>query len=85
MNQGKTIFSQIFSYINRYEFDKCVEKYNGNYYIKNFTCWEQFLVRSFAQLSGRESFRDIAVCLNAVSDKLYHSGLKSRISRSTLA
>ncbi len=85
MNQGKTIFSQIFSYINRYEFDKCVERYNGNYYIKNFTCWEQFLVMSFAQLSGRESLRDITVCLNAVRDKLYHSGIKSRISRSTLA
>lgn len=85
MNQGNTVFAQIFSHINQYEFDKCVERYKGNYYIKNFTCWEQFLVMSFAQLTGRESLRDITTCLSAVGNKLYHSGIKSKIQRSTLA
>jgi len=85
MNQGSTIFSQIFSLVSKYEFDKCVRRYEGNCRVQKFTCWEQFLAMSFAQLTYRESLRDIEVCLNAVGSKLYHSGIRSRIARSTLA
>lgn len=85
MNQGQTIFTQIFSLLSKYEFDKCVRRYNGNYKVQKFTCWEQFLVMSFAQLTYRESLRDIEAYLSAVGSKLYHSGIRSRIARSTLA
>jgi hypothetical protein len=85
MNQGKYVFSQLFDLINRYEFDKCVDRYNGNYRVKQFHCWEQFLVMSFAQLSFRESLRDIECCLNSMRTKLYHCGIKSEVARSTLA
>jgi hypothetical protein len=85
MNQGKYVFTQLFDLINRYEFDKCVDRYNGNYRVKQFHCWEQFLVMSFAQLSFRESLRDIECCLNSMRTKLYHCGIKSEVARSTLA
>lgn len=85
MNQGVTVFSQICSLVSKYEFNKCVQRYNGNYKVQRFTCWEQFLVMSFAQLTYRESLRDIEVCLNAVGSKLYHSGIKSKVAKSTLA
>ena len=85
MNQGKTIFSQLISFFPKYEFDKCVQRYKGNYKVQTFTCWEQFLAMGFAQLTNRESLRDIEACLEAVQNKLYHSGIKSRISKSTLA
>jgi len=85
MNTGRTIFSQLLDFISKYEFDKCVAKYNGNYRVKTFTCWEQFIVMAFAQLTGRESLRDIESCLEAVSTKLYHSGVKSNVKRSTLS
>lgn len=85
MNQGQTIFSQIMSYIPKYSFDSCVKKYRGNYKVQSFTCWEQFLAMSFAQLTYRESLRDIETCLRAMQNKLYHIGIRSKISRSTLA
>ncbi len=85
MNTGRTILSQLFDFIPKYEFDKCVDKYEGNYRVKSFTCWEQFIVMAFAQLTNRESLRDIESCLQAVSSKLYHSGVKSKIKKSTLA
>lgn len=85
MNTGRTILSQLLDFISKYEFDKCVAKYNGNYRVKTFTCWEQFIVMAFAQLTGRESLRDIESCLEAVSTKLYHSGVKSNVKRSTLS
>ena len=85
MNIGRTILSQLFDFISKYEFDKCVDKYQGNYRIKSFTCWEQFIVMAFAQLTNRESLRDIESCLDAVSSKLYHSGVKSKVKKSTLA
>jgi hypothetical protein len=85
MNQGQTVFSQIMSYLPKHSFRKCVKKYNGNYKIHSFSCWEQFLVMSFAQLTYRESLRDIESCLRAMQHKLYHLGIRSRISRSTLA
>lgn len=85
MNQGQTIFSQIMDYIPKYSFDSCVKKYRGNYKVLSFTCWEQFLVMTFAQLTYRESLRDIETCLRAMQNKLYHIGIRSKISRSTLA
>ena len=85
MNIGRTILSQLFDFVSKYEFDKCVDKYQGNYRIKSFTCWEQFIVMAFAQLTNRESLRDIESCLEAVSSKLYHSGVKSKVKKSTLA
>ena len=85
MNTGRTILSQLFDFVSKYEFDKCVDKYQGNYRIKSFTCWEQFIVMAFAQLTNRESLRDIESCLEAISSKLYHSGVKSKVKKSTLA
>ena len=85
MNSGKSIFAQLMEFIPIYEFRKCVKRYNGNYKIRNFTCWEQFLCMSFAQLTYRESLRDIEACLRATHKKLYHMGIHSRVSRNTLA
>jgi hypothetical protein len=85
VNQGQTIFSQIMSYVPKYSFDSCVKKYRGNYKVQSFTCWEQFLAMTFAQLTYRESLRDIEACLRAMQNKLYHIGIRSKISRSTLA
>lgn len=85
MNYGRTILSQIISFFPKYESDKCVSRYNGNYKVQKFTCWEQLIVMSFAQLTYRESLRDIEACLRAVRPKLYHCGVRSRVSKSTLA
>jgi len=85
MNQGQTIFSQIMNYIPKHKFDFCIKKYRGSYKVQSFTCWEQFLVMAFAQLTYRESLRDIEICLRAMQSKLYHIGIRSKISRSTLA
>ena len=85
MNTGQTIFSQIMSFIPKYEFDKRVIKYKGNYRIRHFSCWDQFLSMSFAQLTYRESLRDIEVCLNAQPNKLYQMGIKGHVSRTNLA
>ena len=85
MNTGKLVFSQLMDFLPLYEFQKCVKKYNGNYKVKSFTCLEQFYTMAFAQLTYRESLRDIEVCLNAVKHKLYHMGIRSNIARSTLA
>jgi hypothetical protein len=85
MNRGKTVFAQLMSFISDYEFNKCVNRYKGNYRVKYFTCREQFYVMSFAQLTYRESLRDIEACLKALSGKLYHSGIKEPVPRSTLA
>lgn len=85
MNSGKSIFAQLMEFIPIYEFRKCVNRYNGNYKIKSFTCWEQFLCMAFAQLTYRESLRDIEACLRAAQKKLYHMGIHSKISRNTLA
>ena len=85
MNSGKSIFAQLMEFISVYEFRKCVKRYNGNYKIKRFTCWEQFLCMAFAQLTYRESLRDIEACLRATHKKLYHIGIRSKVSRNTLA
>ena len=85
MNAGKTVFAQIMSFLPDYQFNKCVDKYKGNHQVKNFTCKEHFNVMGFAQLTYRGSLRDIESCLTAFSSKLYHSGIKQPVSRSTLA
>ena len=85
MNQGKYIFAQLFEIVYWYDFDLCVKRFRGNLGVKTFTCWEQFLVMSFAQFSYRESLRDIEYCLESVRSKLYHCGIKTRITRSTLS
>jgi hypothetical protein len=85
MNVGKTVFSQLTDHIDEYVFDSIVNKYDGDRRVRQFTCWEQFLCMLFAQLTNRESLRDIETCLRAIGTKLYHSGIRSHISRSTLA
>ncbi len=85
MNEGKTIFSQVMEHLPLYEFRKCVRQYNGNHRTRNFSCLDQFLSMAFAQLTYRESLRDIEACLNAQKTKLYHMGIRANISRSTLA
>lgn len=85
MNLGQTIFSQLMEHLPKYKFDQCVDRYNGNYKTRDFSCWNQFLSMSFGQLTYRESLRDIETCLRAVQNKLYHMGIKSKISKSTLA
>lgn len=85
MNEGKTVFSQIMSFFPRYEFDKKVMRYKGNYNVRNFSCWDQFLCMSFAQLTYRSSLRDIEACLNAQPRKLYHMGIQGNVSRTNLA
>ena len=85
MNKGKTLLAQVLDFVPRYEFDKLVEKYQGNYKAQEFSCWEQYVCMVFAQLTQRESLRDIETCLRTVSNKLYHCGIKSKVAKSTLA
>lgn len=85
MNTGRTIFAQLMDFFPRYDFQVCVDRYQGNHYVKHFSCSDQFLCMAFAQLTFRESLRDIEACLRAQQSKLYHMGFRSRISRSTLA
>jgi hypothetical protein len=82
---GKLVFSQLISFLPKYEFQKCVTKYRGHHKVKHFSCWDQFLCMSFAQLTYRESLRDIEACLRSMNRKLYHMGFRCNISRSTLA
>ena len=85
MNKGKTLLAQVMDFVPKYEFDKLVEKYQGNYKAQEFSCWEQYVCMAFAQLTQRESLRDIETCLRTVSNKLYHCGIKSKVAKSTLA
>ena len=85
MNSGKAVFSQLTDFIPRYEFQKCVERYCGEYKVKTFSCWDQYLCMAFAQLTFRESLRDIEACLRSAQIKLYHLGIRGKVSRNTLA
>ena len=85
MNKGKTIFSQIMSLMPERDFKTCVDRYKGNYRARNFSCKDQFPVMSYAQLTGRDSLRDIENCLTALSSKLYHCGISYAVPRNTLA
>src|SRR6266849_8442913 len=85
MNVGRTIFAQLMDHVPAYEFQKCVARYHGDRKFRGFSCGDQFLALAFAQLTYRESLRDIEACLRAVSSKLYHMGFRGKVSRSTLA
>jgi hypothetical protein len=85
MNSGRTVFAQLIEHLPHKEFQKCVARYRGDRYAKNFSCWDQYLAMAFAQLTYRESLRDIETCLGAVAGKLYHMGFHASVARSTLA
>jgi hypothetical protein len=85
MNTGRTVFSQVMDFLPLRDFRKCVARYRGQYKVQKFSCLDQFLSMAFAQLTYRESLRDIEACLRAMQPKLYHMGIRTRVSRSTLA
>ena len=85
MNTGRSLLSQILMYMPKFQFNKIIEKHKGNYKAQEFSCWEQYVCMVFAQLTYRESLRDIESCLEAFGSKLYHCGIKSKVPKSTLA
>jgi hypothetical protein len=85
MNEGRTVFAQLLDFLPKYEFDKCVARYHGNCRVRKLPAYEQFLVLAFAQLTWRESLRDIETCLASFGPKLYHAGIRQPPARSTLA
>lgn len=85
MNSGKYIFSQLLDFVNRYDFEKIVKKYNGNYRVRELNCWNQFIQLFFGQLTNLNSLRDICLCLKAHNNKLYHLGIKNYVCHTTLS
>ena len=85
MHLGKTVFAQLMDFIPAHEFCRCVNRYQGNRKVSSFSCWDQFLSMAFAQLTSRESLRDIETCLRALGSHVYHLGIRAQVSRSTLA
>ena len=85
MNSGRTVFSQLIEHLPEKEFQKCVARHRGDSNFRGFSCWDQLLAMAFAQLTYRESLRDIESCLRALQSKLYHMGFRGKVSRSTLA
>jgi hypothetical protein len=85
MLAGRTVFAQLMMHVPQTTFQRCVARYGGDYKASRFSCWDQFLCMAFAQLTYRESLRDIEACLRAVQPKLYHMGIRARVARSTLA
>lgn len=85
MNSGKALFTQVMEYLDHNEFNRCVQRYDGHRKIQSFTCMDQFLSMAFAQLTHRESLRDIETCLRLADGKSYHMGFRSSVSRNTLA
>jgi hypothetical protein len=85
MHLGKTVFTQVMEWVHPEQFRRCVARYQGNYKVSNFSCWEQFLAMGFAQMTFRESLADIEVCLRSRGRQLYHLGFQSSIAHSTLA
>ena len=85
MYTGKLIFSQVIDHLPMHTFRQCVKRYRGNYKVKRFKCLDQYLCMAFAQITYRESLRDIEACLRAQQSKLYHMGIRSKVSRNTLA
>ena len=84
MHEGKLVFAQLMDFISKRDFNECVDRYRGNYRMREFSCRDQFLAMAFAQLTYRESLRDIETCLRALPTKLYHAGFRGKIARSTL-
>jgi len=85
MNVGRSVFSQLLDFLPDREFRRCVARHNGDRRLRGFSCWDQFLCMAFAQLTYRESLRDIEACLRSLPDRLYHLGIRGKVSRSTLA
>lgn len=85
MESNRILFSQLTDFLSQRDFRKCVERYRGNHKVQSFTCWDQFLCMTFAQLTYRESLRDIQVCLRVSAHKLYHMGIRGTVSRNTLS
>lgn len=85
MNSGKYVFAQVLSLVNRYEFQKCVDRYKGDYRSRELNCWNQFAQLFFGQLTGRNGLRDICLCLSAHKSQLYHLGIKQSVDHSTLS
>jgi transposase len=82
---GRTVFSQLIDFFPEKQFDRCVRQYRGNHRIKTFSCFDQYLCMAFAQITYRQSLRDIETCLRAMQPKLYHCGIRGSASRTTLA
>jgi len=85
MLTDRYIFSQLMDFVPKDQFNRCIERYHGNRGIRNFSCLDQFLCMTFAQLTYRESLRDIEICLRAIHKKLYHAGFRGSIAKNTLA
>lgn len=85
MNEGRFVFAQLMDLLPKRDFQQCVDRYRGNYRLRQFSCRDQFLAMAFAQLTYRESLRDVEICLRAMGSKLYHAGFRGNVSRSTLA
>ena len=85
MHIGRTVLAQLMDFLPRHEFERCVRRYEGDWHVRDFSCFDQFLCLAYAQLTGRESLREIANTLTAMQPKLYHSGFRGSVTRSTLA
>lgn len=85
MNLGRTVFAQLLDHVSSFEFQRCVGRYGGDAHFRGFSCWDQYLAMAFAQLTYRESLRDIEACLGSVSGKLYHMGFRGKVARNNLA
>ena len=85
MNHDRTVFSQLMDFVPKHEFRAAVMRYKGEHRVRRFSCWDQLLCMAFAQLTYRESLRDIETCLRSLGSKLYHSGIRAKVARSTLA
>lgn len=85
MQAGRTVFAQLMDHVPKYEFGKCVDRYEGDKHVRRLSCYAQLQILSFAQLTYRESLRDIETCLKAIGGKLYHTGIRRHVPRSTLA
>jgi Domain of unknown function (DUF4372) len=85
MYDGRFIFTQLMDFLPRHQFNRCVDKYQGNYRTRKFSCYDQWLCMAFAQLTYRTSLRDTVICLEVLSPKLYHVGIRGSVSRTTLA
>jgi hypothetical protein len=85
MNSGKYVFAQLLQFVNKYEFEKCVNRYNGDHRVRELNCWNQFIQLFFGQLTSLNSLRDICLCLKAHKNKLYHLGIKQNVNQSTLS
>jgi len=85
VNSGRLVFSQVMDVLSKYEYNKCVDRYRGNYRVRTLSCHDQFLCMAFAQLTYRESHRDTVTCWQALAPKLFHAGIRGNTTRSTLA